>query len=390
MRHPLTIAIGGMTAMAAGLGVSRFVYTPILPPMVAALGLSKAEAGLIASMNLAGYLVGALALTVVALPGTGRAWLVGALLVTTATLAGMAVPEAGLAVFLVLRFVAGVASAVVFVCASAIVFEHAARTRRQDMATIHFSGVGVGIAVSAACVAALAGLGAGWAELWLASAALSLLAAGIVALALPAEPMARPAPPSHMAGTNGAGFTAFVLAYGLFGFGYVITATFLVAIARASPAAAPFEPYSWILLGLGAIPSVALWTGLGQRFGRLPVFALASLIEAVGVAVSVLWPTIGGLVIGALFLGGTFMGLTALGTAAARAMPGGDPSRRIALVTAAFGTGQIIGPSFAGYAYDRTGDFVLSSLVAAAALCLAAGLALIGPRTAPVTLRRTM
>ena len=102
----MLIAVGGLLAMAAGMGVGRFVYTPILPPMVEALALSKSQAGLIASANFIGYLVGAL-LAAMRLAGGRRAWLLGALAINTLCLAAMGLATS-MPAFLALRLMGGI------------------------------------------------------------------------------------------------------------------------------------------------------------------------------------------------------------------------------------------------------------------------------------------
>ena len=97
--------------------------------------------------------------------------------------------------------------------------------------------------------------------------------------------------------------------------------------------------------------------------------------EAIGVAASVVQTT-ASVLLGAALLGGTFMGLTALGLIGARQLSAGDPRSTLAIMTAAFGLGQIIAPTFAGLVHDTTGTFVLPSLIAVAALVVGALLAL--------------
>jgi predicted MFS family arabinose efflux permease len=108
--------------------------------------------------------------------------------------------------------------------------------------------------------------------------------------------------------------------------------------------------------------------------GNARAFALACVLEAAGVAASVLWSALPGIVASALLLGGTFMGLTALGLIESRRLSRGDPRRTLAIMTAAFGLGQILGPAFAGFVHDLTGSFLVPSLGAAGALLVAATL----------------
>ncbi|MBL6455474.1 YbfB/YjiJ family MFS transporter [Belnapia sp. T6] len=374
--QPVALAIGGLIALASAIGIGRFAYTPILPAMAEGLGLSKGEAGLIASANFIGYLLGALLAAAPRLPGSRRAWLLAALGLGAATTAAMGLVTT-LPAFLLLRGLGGAASAFVLVLSSSVVLDRLARAGRPGLSALHFAGVGCGIALSALLVPA-ALEGGDWRRAWLATGAAA--AAGLLGTAwlVPAE---APPPPAARAARPAAPVPAgpaagWAVAYGLFGFGYVVTATFLIAILRASPALRPLEAVVWLLVGLAAAPSVALWGWIAARRGLEASLAAACGIEAVGVAASVLWPGAAGALLAAVLLGGTFMGITALGLAGGRRLAGADPTRLFALLTAAFGVGQIVGPAVAGWLHDWTGDFRLPSLLAAGALLAAAGLAL--------------
>ena len=360
-KSPLTLAVGGLLAMAAGIGVGRFVYTPILPPMVEALHLSKSAAGLIASANFVGYLAGAL-LATMPLPGSRRTWLLGALAVNAVGLAAMGLTSS-LTLFLLVRLIAGIASAFALIFASALVLERLAQAGRSGLSAVHFAGVGTGIVASAALVATLSD----WRAMWFASAALAVVAGLAVGVLIPADQQA-----SKRAKVEGNAPWPLITAYGLFGFGYIITATFIVAQVRGSRELAQLEPYIWVLVGVGAAPSVALWGALAGRWGIVNGFAIAAFMEALGVAASVLWESPFTVIAAAIVLGATFMGLTALGLMAA--------AGRIAMMTAAFGVGQIIGPIVAGTLFDLTGSLTLPTLAAAAALLVACVLALFSER----------
>ena len=370
--------------MAAGLGIGRFVYTPILPVMTHELDLSQGQAGLIASANFLGYLVGALIAASSRFSNRPRRWLLGALVVNALAMAVMGL-DRSMGWFVFLRFVGGSASAFILVFAAAIVLERLARAGRPDLSSVHFAGVGVGIAVSAIVVAVIAGTNGGWASLWTASAAAAGLGLLAVMYLVPAPGRTAKKAAKTLTASFSTDLVRLITAYGLFGFGYVITATFLVAIVRADAGLAVLEPVIWVAVGIVAVPSVAIWNWAGQRVGIYRAYALACLAEAAGVLASVLWVSKTGAIAGAVLLGGTFMGITALGLIAARDLTAGDARRNLGLMTAAFGLGQIIGPAFAGAMHDRTDSFVLASIIAAVALGVAALLVL--PIRAPQSAR---
>ena len=374
LRHPAALALAGCLALAVAIGIGRFVYTPILPFMTTGLGLGKPEAGLIASANFLGYLLGALAAAWRPVPGDARLWLVSALAASAATTGAMGLME-DLGAFLALRFVNGALAALVMVLASSLTMDRLAAAGRAVWAAGIYAGVGVGIAVSSLAVP-LAALGDGDSQgPWLVCGALALALSVPVWILLGRRERAKPAEAAVAAGARAEGFTRFAVAYGLFGFGYVITATFISDMVRAEPVLQPAENLVWFFVGLAAAPSVAFWGWAGQRWGNERAFAAACLVEAFGVLLSVLGGGIWMVLTAAALLGGTFMGLTALGLVNARRLSIGDPRRNLALITAAFGLGQMIGPALAGVLHDWTGSYLEPSLMAAAVLAAAAMLA---------------
>lgn len=373
--HPWALAIGGLLSMAAANGIDRFIYTPILPVMSQALGLTASQAGLIASANYLGYLLGALFAARPALPGSRRHWLLAALATSALCTACMALTSS-LPLMLTLRLASGFAGAVAIVMAIALVVERLVAGGLGYLGPVHFAGVGVGIVVSALIVAGLQFAGLGWRAMWVCAGVASSCCLAIVAGLIGDRVAAAGGGPASSPPASSPGFRWLIAANTLSAFGYVITATFIVALVRASAQLRPLEVSIWVVFGLAAAPSVALWMALAKRTDVFRTFAIVCGVEAAGVLASVLWLDAVGTIVAAVCVGGSFMGTTALGMLGARQLTTGDSRRPVALMTAGFGVGQMVGPTFAGLLHDASGSFLLPSLCAAASLGLASMLAL--------------
>ncbi|RWN68380.1 MAG: MFS transporter [Mesorhizobium sp.] len=364
---PLRLAFAGMIGLAAAMGIGRFVYTPILPGMMEELGLSPADAGWIASANYLGYLIGALAAVGGWAHGRERLLMLAGL-AATAVLTGLMGLADTMAAFLVIRFLAGLASAFVLVFLSSIVFGHLAAAGRNDLQALHFGGVGLGIAASSALMAILVTEHAGWAAGWFWSAVFSACGFAVVALLVGSTTTANGADGREPALPKDRSLMKIIVAYGLFGFGYIVTATFLIAIVRQGGGGRVFEAGVWMVTGLAGIPSIWLWQKIAARIGLYAAYASGCLVEVVGVTASVAMGGHVGPLLGGFLLGGTFIAITALGLQTGRQLAPQAPRRTLALMTASFGLGQIVGPIVAGLLAQASGDFFLASIVAAAVL----------------------
>jgi len=359
-------------------GVSS--YTPILPAMQRSVGFGTGTAGLLASANYAGYLVGAL-LIAVAPPGMPRRRiLIGCLVavgITTALMAGTTDTVA----WGVIRFFSGIASVGVFVLASGLVLGELRRQGRIALAGWLYAGVGIGIAVSG--LAVRAGTDAlGWRGDWLTLAAVASAAVFPCWRWLPrpdAETAVSPAGQRRSHLFPNFGLALVFGAYFLEAVGYIVTGTFLVAIVNRTPGREVTGATVWIVVGLAAVPAAVLWTATAARLGLTRALALAYGAQACGI----LLPILGGVgadYASAILFGGTFIGITALTlTLAGQLAPPDRTAELIGLLTAAYGVGQIIGPVFAASLASRAHSFT-PALIAASAIVFLGGMLMIAYR----------
>lgn len=384
MNATTRVLVGGMLACAVALGLGRFAFTPILPVMQAEWGLTTAGAGILAASNNLGYLVGALWAGLVRSDGQRHRLLAAGLAGLVASLAAMALTSSEVAWNLI-RLVAGIASAWVFVLASALVVPRLAELGHARLSGWHFGGVGVGIALSGTVIAWIANSWGGASGWWMAT-----LLAG--AMAWKSWPVLRDAHPRADAAAAPIRPLAFPLpllaaAYFCEGMGYIVTGTFLVALVKATPGLGPLADLSWVLVGLAALPSAAAWSWVAAHKGFLPALLTAHVIQTAGVALPALSPHPAAVLAGAVLYGGTFLGIVGMALAMGRAITPDRPARTMGLLTAAFGVGQIIGPVAAGW-LARDGDWAAALAFAAVATAAGIPLLILGRFRSPPSARR--
>lgn len=340
------IVASGLVALAIAMGIGRFAFTPLMPLMVRDGTLDVASGAEWAAANYLGYFVGAL--TASWFSGNPRRGLLLSLLgvaVTTLAMAAVGASSPGF-LGLGLRAAAGVFSAWALICASGWCLAELARRGAAALGAWIYTGVGLGIAF-AGVLTWLGGVQPAerlWLELGVIAALGGLLVQGLSHSQemKPAQTAEREA--AAVAPLRGGGQTALVICYGTFGFGYIVPATFLPAMARALAPDPLVFGLTWPLFGLAAALSVAAVARFAARGSRRRIWALAQAVMALGTALPLFVQTLPAIAASAVFVGGTFMVATMAGLQLAREARPDDPTPLLARMTAAFAAGQIAGP----------------------------------------------
>lgn len=366
----LRILLGGMLGMMVAMGIGRFVFTPVLPLMQRDLGMTHSVAGWLAGLNYLGYLLGAIVCSVS--PRIIRNQFVAgsSLLLSLATTIFMAGTTS---VFWWggMRFTAGFVSAILFIVIVAEVNEALARQGYSHWVGTLYGGIGLGIALSGLLVPQLDELG-GWESAWIGTGGVaSILALAGVLLGRKKEFI----PPVTIHKTNSE-FTIkklwiLALAYFLEGFGYIVSATFIVAIITVTPGLERFAPYSWVAVGVAAALSTVFWPIVARRTSYKNALMWAYVIQATGIAISIYADTVFEVFFAAITFGGTFLGIVALTLVEGTRRTGGK-GKAAAILTTCFGIGQVLGPIVAGMLADSKADFTLPLFIAATSVGLGA------------------
>ncbi|WP_068402483.1 YbfB/YjiJ family MFS transporter, partial [Kribbia dieselivorans] len=369
-----------MLGLAAGpliaLGLARFAYALLLPPMREELHWTYSQAGALNTANAGGYLVGAVvAASLAGRIQTRRAFLLGCLV---ATLALFATPlTTSLPVLLVIRFLAGLGGAWALVLGGALVTAAGAGgspKRAAIMLGLYYSGAGGGMTLAGVVVPWLLDRtdGAGWRPGWLALAVIAVAASIVAAWA--ATQAHEPEQPSHTdRGWRRGRIRWLTMSYTFYGTGYIVYLTFIVAYLAEHGLSPAAVSAFYVVLGVAAMVGGFAWAPTIGRLGGSKSMSVVLVALAVGTILPVVAPFGWSFVLSGILVGGSFLSVaTAMSVGVRHILPPSLWTAALAFATTIFGFGQTAGPWVSGWVSDRFDDLGVGLIFAAVLLLLGA------------------
>ena len=360
------VLLAGFFSQLLCLGVARFAYTPLLPLMQQQQVLDDASGGYLAAVNYLGYMAGALlAASLSNLKLKDTLYRLGLVLAVLSTL-GMALTE-NLYLWALWRFVAGLSSAGSMLIASGLILHWLLSQKQRAELGIHFAGLGFGIALAALLVELMLSLQLDWRAQWYYFAVFAVLLAIPAWRWLPRPAVVGTAVHSTSADTPPSKrfYQLMLASYFCAGYGYVISATFIVTIVERMPGLSGSGNLSFIVLGLAATPAVLLWDLIARKTGYLKAIMLALLAQSVAILLPLWISSLTAVLLSAALFGATFVGVVSLVLTMAGRLYPSKPAKLMGKMTLAYGSAQVLAPALTGYLAEVTGQYNIGLYLAA-------------------------
>jgi predicted MFS family arabinose efflux permease len=366
----MKVLTAGICSLLLALGVARFAYTPLLPVMRRHAGLGVEAAGILATLNYMGYLHGALwSAAIHDLALKDRLYRIGMVVAVLSTaLMGLSSEPA---VWAVSRYLAGMSSAAGLILGSGLIFNWLLCNGEKPELGIHFSGIGLSIALCAVAVE-LMSHSLDWRQQWFGFSALGAFLLLPALRWFPRPEAAARASLSLVDRPPSVRFLGILMAaYFCAGIGYVVSATFIVAVADALPELSGRGNMIFLCIGLGGAPACILWDLLARRVGAINALILAAALQVFSIVLP-LWPGgLGWAIAGAILFGSTVVGIVSLVLTLAGHYYPTRPATMMGRMTVGYSIAQILGPAVTAGIAARSGSYAPGLLFAAASMVLA-------------------
>lgn len=165
---------------------------------------------------------------------------------------------------------------------------------------------------------------------------------------MPAPAEATKSVNKHITSTSKKWMSTVIFAYFCAGFGYVISATFIVAILEALPPLSGKGTLIWMLIGLAGIPATFIWDKIARTIGDKKALIISYALQVISILIPALTDTLVPNVIAALLFGITVSGIVSMMLSLVGRRFASNSSAAMAKLTIGYGISQIVAPTIAG------------------------------------------
>lgn len=373
------VYFAGICSLIVTAGVARFSYSSLLPTMQLETGLTDVMGGWLASSNYFGYLTDVLlAASLSSLDVKFRLYRLYLVLAVLTTAAMAATSDILLWSFL--RYISGICTTAGFILASGLILKWLVAHGFRGELGIHFCGIGLSIASVALVVEAMASFSVGWQEQWIYLSILALILSVPAWLWMPSPAHSENGPKQvtqkdHPPSRN---FVLVMLAaYFCAGYGFVVSATFIVDIVEGLPSMAGRGQMVFVILGLAATPAVLVWDLVARRVGYLWALLFAYLLKIVGIMLPAFSHDFYLVAFSAALFGATFVACVSLVLTMAGHLFPSNPAKLMGKMTVAYSVSQIIAPALTGAIVGALGNYDASLYISGAVMLIGSALVLV-------------